>query len=367
MNWRRYLRSWQSVCTGLALVAIIATGIYLQPGLRTPTTQVTGDEKVVAFLTPLLKGAHGNISAAIITPKGVRYGIWGEDGYVKQFELASVTKTMTASVLMEAIRRGEVTPHTRVGDIVAEIQGPARNITLQQLVSHRSGLPAQPFSLQQKAEMISAIIRRKNPWNYDQNALINIVNNAQLHAAGTFEYSNTGFALLGLALERASHKPFATLVKEKVFMPANMTNSVVALDNMPTETTFTPGWSASGFSESPWILHAFAPDGGVRSTIVDMVKYAQSLMAGNLAGSEGMIAEFATDDPDTRIGYSWFTTPIMGRDILWHDGQHSGYASVIAIDKQSKTAVVILSDTAWPVIGPAINLLLAETLSLKEE
>jgi CubicO group peptidase (beta-lactamase class C family) len=87
--------------------------------------------------------------------------------------------------------------------------------------------------------------------------------------------------------------------------------------------------------------------GGVRSTIVDMTKYAQALMAGKLAGSRAW-RRFATDDPDSRVGYSWFTTAIKGRDIIWHDGQSAGYAAVMAFDPERKTAVVILSDTAWP-------------------
>ena len=104
-----------------------------------------------------------------------------------------------------------------------------------------------------------------------------------------------------------------------------------------------------------------APAGGVRATIVDMAKYAQALLAGNLAGSEGMHSLFATDDPDSRVGYAWFTTRVRGREIVWHDGQSGGFAAMMAFDRQRQTAVVILSDTAWPVIGPAIKLLLAAT------
>lgn len=108
-------------------------------------------------------------------------------------------------------------------------------------------------------------------------------------------------------------------------------------------------------------MDAFAPAGGVRATIVDMAKYAQALLAGNLAGSEGMHSLFATDDPDSRVGYAWFTTRVRGREIVWHDGQSGGFAAMMAFDRQRQTAVVILSDTAWPVIGPAIKLLLAAT------
>lgn len=135
---------------------------------------------------------------------------------------------------------------------------------------------------------------------------------------------------------------------------------------LPATPVFSHGWSVSGFSEAPWVSHAFTPAAGVRSTIVDMAKYAQALLAGKLSGSEAMSPQFTSDNPDSRVGYAWFTTRIEGRDITWHDGESSGFASAIAFDQQRKSAVVILSDTAWPVIGPAVRLLLAHPSSEPE-
>ena len=365
-RYRRYCSDWQILCSGLAFVAVMAAGIYLQPGFRPLTTQVSGDKALVAFLTPLLKGAHGHVAAALITPGGVRYGIWGND-YARQFEIGSLSKTLTASLLIDAIRRGEVTATTQVGDLVPELVGPARNISLEELVSHRSGLPPFASSLTQKIAMLTAIVRRENPWSYERQELAEMINRARIPKVKIFDYSNSGFALLGLALERASHRTFAALLEQRVFAPAGMTRSLVAQETTPPDAAFMPGWSASGLREAPWILNAFSPAAGVRSTIVDMTKYTQALMAGKLAGSQGMAPRFATDDPDSRVGYSWFTTAIKGRDIIWHDGQSAGYAAVMAFDPERKTAVVILSDTAWPVIVPAIKLLLSTLSDVKEE
>jgi CubicO group peptidase (beta-lactamase class C family) len=102
-----------------------------------------------------------------------------------------------------------------------------------------------------------------------------------------------------------------------------MTDSVVASDTTPASFAFSRGRSASGLSEAPG--HArVCPAAGVRSTIVDMAHYAQSLLEGKLAWSDAMTPQFATDDPDSRVGYGWFTTRIQGRDITWHDGESSG-------------------------------------------
>lgn len=344
---------------GAVFIVLIAFGIFLQPGFTKPSSLQTGDAEVVSFLTPLLKGTRGSVAAALITPGGVKYGLWNSD-YDKQYEIASLTKTMTAGLFMEAIQRGEITRHTRISELVPEIKGKARDISLEELASHRSGLPPLATSFRQKTKVLSAIIMRKSFWNYDEATLIDMVNNADLQKTGEFDYSNTGYALLGLALERASHQPFTSLLHARVFSPAKMNGTVVAEDSTPDTPAFSHGWSASGFPEAPWVLHAFTPAAGVRSTIVDMANYAQTLLAGKLAENEAMLPLFTTDDPDSHIGYAWFTTSIKGQDIIWHDGESSGFATVIAFDRQQKTAVVILSDTAWPVIGPAVRLLLAE-------
>ena len=216
MRWNRYRRDRQIIAAVLVFTVIVAAGIALQPGFHPPSSRTTGDKQLVSILTPLLNGARGQVAAALITPQGVRYGLWGSE-YTTQYEIASLSKTMTASLLLEAIRRGEVTAQTPVSALVPEIVSPVRDVTLEQLVSHRSGLPPLTASVGQRLAILSDIARRQNPWRYDRPALIAMMNQATLQPTKWFDYSNAGFALLGLALERASHRDFATLMAQRVF------------------------------------------------------------------------------------------------------------------------------------------------------
>lgn len=260
MRWNRYRRDRQIIAAVLVFTVIVAAGIALQPGFHPPSSRTTGDKQLVSILTPLLNGARGQVAAALITPQGVRYGLWGSE-YTTQYEIASLSKTMTASLLLEAIRRGEVTAQTPVSALVPEIVSPVRDVTLEQLVSHRSGLPPLTASVGQRLAILSDIARRQNPWRYDRPALIAMMNQATLQPTKWFDYSNAGFALLGLALERASHRDFATLMAQRVFTPAGMQGAEVARHNTPASPTFTMGWSASGFPQQPWVMDAFAPAG----------------------------------------------------------------------------------------------------------
>ncbi len=191
MRWNRYRRDRQIIAAVLVFIVIVAAGIALQPGFHPPSSRTTGDKQLVSILTPLLNGARGQVAAALITPQGVRYGLWGSE-YTTQYEIASLSKTMTASLLLEAIRRGEVTAQTPVSALVPEIVSPVRDVTLEQLVSHRSGLPPLTASVGQRLAILSDIARRQNPWRYDRPALIAMMNQATLQPTKWFDYSNAG-------------------------------------------------------------------------------------------------------------------------------------------------------------------------------
>lgn len=119
---KQYVYSRRRVlAAGVVFVSLIAAGIYLQPGVSTPSPRQTGDATIVSFLTPLLSGARGSVAVALITPKGVQYALWDSD-FTKQYEIASLTKTMTSCLLIEAQRRGEATPQTRVGELIRRSQ-----------------------------------------------------------------------------------------------------------------------------------------------------------------------------------------------------------------------------------------------------
>lgn len=77
--------------------------------------------------------------------------------YTTQYEIASLSKTMTASLLLEAIRRGEVTAQTPVSALVPEIVSPVLDVTTEQLVSHRSGLPPLTASVGRRLAILSDV------------------------------------------------------------------------------------------------------------------------------------------------------------------------------------------------------------------
>jgi CubicO group peptidase (beta-lactamase class C family) len=178
---------------------------------------------------------HGSISTAIIKNDRV---IWaGAFGYARVnsdaaadtstiYRIGSITKTFTVVILMQLVEEGKVKLDDPVENYVPEIRSlkgysDKTKITLRQLASHTAGLEREPA----KAD---ANIGPLEEW--ESKTLSCIPYTSFSSSPGTqFLYSNIGFALLGLALERASGVPYIQMVKEKIFMPLHMDDTFFSM------------------------------------------------------------------------------------------------------------------------------------------
>ena len=100
-----------------------------------------------------------------------------------------------------------------------------------------------------------------------------------------------------------------------------------------------------------------------------MVRYAQALLDGSAPGVDALTPRWEAGLDafaprwkvgQQKVGYARFTAEIEGRTITWHDGGTAGFASMIALDRASHRAVIILSNTNAQVGGAGIALLLGE-------
>lgn len=138
------------------------------------------------------------------------------------FNLASVGKVFSATLLAQAVERGEVRLDDPVAKYVTELQrgGDIRKVTLGQLASHTSGLhrtPQQYEPWHRGQYSLPDLIRYLNAWRADEG-----------HQPGKQEiYSNTGFVLLPLALQRCFDTPIARLMEERILAPLGMTSTVM--------------------------------------------------------------------------------------------------------------------------------------------
>lgn len=270
------------------------------------------------------------------------------------FEIGSITKVFTATVLADMAQEGLVSlddPVQRHLPISVELPVRNRAVTLLDLATHRSGLPRLPRGM-----LRLALKERHNPYaNFSVEDLHSAVATARLRRPGSrIRYSNFGFGLLGEALALRAGATYEELVSERILRPLGMTDTMISVPHDKADR-FAQGHSRRGRSVSNWELPSLPGAGAFRSTVDDMLKF----LALQLDTGDSKLASAArmTQEPRVRrrilsIGLGWFMLPLQrGRplQVIWHDGGTGGFRSVAGFVAETGTAVVVLSNSSRSV------------------
>ena len=275
------------------------------------------------------------------------------------FEIGSITKVFTTTLLAVAAGSGEV----KLDDPVAkylppEAHVPTRNgrqITLLDLATQRSGLPSLPQGMQPA--------RPDDPYaDYTAAQMDQGLSGYTLtrDIGSRYEYSNLGMALLGRALARRAARDYEQLVVERVCKPLGMTETCMVLPKEPRARMATP-YSAQLTPVSEWHLGVFGGAGGLRSDVDDMLKFLAANLDGRslLDDAMRMTRESRNDagSPTMDIGLGWHIDKAHPHPITWHNGGTGGYRSFIGFDTTRRCGVVVLSNTANSVDDIGFHLL----------
>jgi CubicO group peptidase (beta-lactamase class C family) len=282
-----------------------------------------------------------------------------------EYEIGSITKTFTGLLLADAIERGEVTADTKLGALLPLASAPVADVTLAELASHRSGLSAQGMQLDETIPFLVRLQMHRNPFIHDVNGVLAIARKATLSTRGDFVYSNLGTALLGQSLAAAVHTDYATLVQQRLLAPLGMSATKLPLTAKDLPRGAPTGYSADGVAEAPWAIDGWAPAGAARSTPEDMVRYARALLDGTVPGMDALTPRWDILEAAQQIGYAWQTRlynshRLASHRVTFKNGLTGGFTSKIALDRESKRAVIVLSNTAAQVDDAANRLLVGD-------
>lgn len=262
------------------------------------------------------------------------------------FEIGSISKVFTGILLADAVIEGKL----GLGDTLAQrlsvkFADPAiAAVTLKQLATHTSCLPRLPDNLTD--------LNGDDPYaKYDRKELFEYLASAKLPGKPpcALEYSNLGFGILGVVLETAYGKPWAALVAEKVTGPLGMADTIQDL-SAAQQSRFAEPWSGDQRAH-PWTLKAFAGAGALRSTLADMSKLADALLAGPrgpLAKAWPLLAGDLVEMPAAggKIGLALIHMKVNGEDAYFHNGGTGGYRSLLQVYPASGRAVIVLASNA---------------------
>jgi serine-type D-Ala-D-Ala carboxypeptidase/endopeptidase len=246
-----------------------------------------------------------------------------------RFEIGSITKTMTATLVALLAAEGRLSLDDGVGRWLPA--GPNGGITLRQLATHTSGLPR-----------VAANFRPADPDNFWASFTSELAEEGLRQAAVAPDagrvYSNFGYQLLGLVLERASGQDYATLITERLLGPLSMTCSGVgrAGGGIPL-----PGHS--GGREVPHWDRPLPGAGGVEATIGDLARYARACLhppptplGAALAAAQE--PEFGVEEGRAQA-LAWIA---VAGGLRGHTGGTGGFSSCVIIDAGQERGIAIL-------------------------
>ena len=307
-------------------------------------------EQVDALVQPMVTGGYCKGAAVgLIDAAGRRtvagYGVTRTGGPVPDgntvYEIGSITKTFTATMLAEMVLAGDVKLDQPVkellppGTIVPEKGGV--QITLLNLATQHSGLPRMPDNF-----------NPADPWNpyvdYSPSKLYEALASIKLtrEPGARYEYSNLGVGLLGHALALKAGKSYESLLLEKICTPLGMNDTRTTLDDR-LRSRLAPPHMGELVVEN-WDSDALAGAGAIRSTVDDMLSYLAAeagIVDSPLSAPMKLTQQRRADAGDgADIGLGWHIGKRTGA--RWHNGGTGGYSTFAAFEPQKKVGVVVL-------------------------
>lgn len=259
------------------------------------------------------------------------------------YRLASVTKQFTAASILLLAEDGRLKLDDRVRKWLPSLPKAAEPITIRHLLTHTSGL----------IDYEDVIPETFKPQLHDADVLrlLESQDRTYFKPGSSYRYSNSGYALLALIVERASGRTFATVLRERIFQPLGMSNTVAYEEGISTVSNRAFGhtqeqgrWNRTDQSQTSAVLG----DGGIYSSIDDLAKWDAALYDGRLLRPSSLQAAFTpathTDDPEVEYGFGWRITG----ETLWHSGETVGFRNVIVRYPKRHLTVVVLTNRNEP-------------------
>ncbi|MGD0417216.1 MAG: serine hydrolase domain-containing protein [Terriglobales bacterium] len=284
------------------------------------------------------------------------------------FRLASLTKQFTATAAMLLVHDGRLHYEDRLTDVFADFPGYGKTITIRELLNHTSGLVDYEDIM---AKQYAGIPDDKIPQIRDAGVLdlLKQQTGTKFMPGTCWEYSNSGYVVLAMVVEKRSGMRFGEFLRRRIFTPLGMTDTVAHEKGRDEVTHRAYGHTrtAAGWGETDQSsTSATLGDGGVYTSLDDLEKWERALANHTLLSAKEMEpaltpATAANGAPLRQsngnlaplYGFGWFLNPCRGHRRYAHYGETVGFRTAIQRFPDDRLTVIILANRA-EVDAPAL-------------
>jgi CubicO group peptidase (beta-lactamase class C family) len=263
------------------------------------------------------------------------------------FEIGSVTKQFTAAAICQLAEAGKLSLDDDITKYI-KFETHGNKVTIRNLLSHTSGI---------KGYTELPVFEKLSMFTYKRDTLMRLVEKEPFDFSPGDEliYSNTGFFMLGLIIEKISGLTYEEYVTKNIFEKAGMKNSYYGSETRVIKNkahgydTGEKGLVHAAYLDHTWPFAA----GSLCSTTEDLVKWNDALHHGRILG-EKMYAEFISpavlnDGTKTHYAKGITVSERDGRRLISHGGGINGYLSQNNYYPEENTSIVVLINTTGPV------------------
>jgi len=283
------------------------------------------------------------------------------------YRLASVTKQFTASAILLLAQDGRLSLDDRIRRWLPSLPDSDDAITIRHLLTHTGGLidyedimpespptPAASATSSALPATSDEVVTDPSRQLRDIDVLHLLEKERRLYfKPGTdYRYSNGGYSMLALIVERASGKKFQDFLHERIFEPLGMRNTLAYVAEGPAVPHRAYGYTLA--NDGKWqrtdqsLTSAVLGDGGIYSSIDDLAKWDAAQYDDRLLSDASRELAFTpwtkTDDERVKYGFGWRITGAT----LWHSGETIGFRNVIVRYPKAHLSVIVLTNRNDP-------------------
>lgn len=260
------------------------------------------------------------------------------------FRLASVTKQLTATAVIRLAEAGELDYEDNLAQIFPGFPDYGQRVTLRHLLTHTSGLIDYESLLpEDQTEQVK---------DEDVLRLMQAQDSTYFEPGSQFRYSNSGYAMLAMAIEKVSGRRFADFLADQIFVPLGMTHTVAHEEGVSSVYKRAYGYSRT---KTGWEFADQSPtsavlgDGGVYSSIEDLGRWLEVVERRRVLIEPTSLARaleptrLSTGDA-TEYGFGWYIDGFKGNKRYRHSGSTRGFRNEVQRLPEADLTVVFLSN-----------------------
>ena len=259
------------------------------------------------------------------------------------YRLASVSKQFTAAAILLLVEDGRLGLDDRMRQWLPSLPAATEAITIRHLLTHTGGMIDY--------EDVMPATQASQLRDSDVLHLLESQDHLYFAPGSDYRYSNGGYSMLALIVEKVSGLRFEDFLKQRIFEPLGMSHTLAYVNGGPPVSNRAYGYSETetGWTRSDQSLtSAVLGDGGIYSSIDDLARWDAALYENRLLSDASRQLAFTawtpTDDADVAYGFGWRITG----ETLWHSGESIGFRNVIVRYPQQHLSVIILSNRNDP-------------------